>query len=107
MSSTYLIAELKQQQEKLEKTLENLKEQKTKIDEEYLSFKKEEDKIYEEIRRCRDMYQFDKLQMRLNVVATQRKATEQKLSEIEKKIRGYENELKKIKEKINYLKPNG
>ena len=45
--------------------------------------------------------------MRLNVVATQRKAAEQKLSEIEKKIRGYENELEKIKEKINYLKPSG
>ena len=106
MSSTYLITELERQREELEKALENLKEQKTKIDREYFSLKKEEDKIYEKIRQCRDNYQFDSLQMRLNVVATQRKSIERKRSEIEKKIRGYENEIEKIKQRINYLKPS-
>ena len=105
MSSMYIIAELKQQQEKITKALNELKEQKKKIDEKYSSIVEEENKIYNEIRQCRDMYKYDKLQMRLNVVSNQRRTIEQKKQEIEKKIRGYEEELEKIKQRIEYLKP--
>jgi len=93
----YVIAELRQQQKRIEKSLDELREQKKKIDEKYSSIMEEENKIYDEIRRCRDMYKYDRLQMRLNVVSNQRKAVEQKRQEVEKKIRGYEAELEKIK----------
>jgi len=105
MSSIAVIAELRQQQKKIEKAIEELKEEKKKIDEKYSSIVEEENKIYDEMRQCRDMYKYDRLQMRLHVISNQRKAVEQKKQEIEKKIRGHEEELEKIKRRIEYLKP--
>jgi len=103
----YIIAELRQEQKRIEKAIDELKEQKKKIDEKYSSIVEEENKIYDEMRRCRDTYKYDKLQMRLNVVSNQRRAIEQKKQEIEKKIRGHEEELKRVKRRIEYLKPKG
>jgi len=105
MSSTYIISELRQQQEKIMKAIEDLEEQKKKIDERYASVKNEENKIYDEMRQCRDMYKFERLQMRLNVVSNQRRAIEEKKQEIEKRLKGHKEELEKIKRRIEYMKP--
>lgn len=107
MSSSYIISELRQQKEKIEKKIEELREQKKRIDERYASIKEEENKIYDEIRQCRDMYKYDRLQMRLNVIANQRRAIEQQKQEIEKKLLGHEEELERIKRRIEYMKPRG
>jgi len=107
MASTNLIIELKRQQRKIEEALNDLLEQKRRIDERYASLMNEENKIYDEIRKCRDMYQYDRLQMRLNVISNQRRTVEQERNEIEKKIRGYEEELERIKRRIEYLTPKG
>jgi len=53
------------------------------------------------------MYQYSKLQMRLNVLSNQRRSIEQKKQEIEMKIRGYGEELEKVKRRIEYLTPRG
>jgi len=100
-----MIAKLRQEQKKIEEMISELEKQKREIDEKYSSIMKEEDKIYDEIRRCRDMYQYDKLQMRLNVISNQRKTIEQKKQEIEKKLMGYREELEKVKRRIEYLTP--
>jgi len=105
MSSTSIVAKLKQEQKRIEELISELKEQKKKIDEKYSSIKEEENKIYDEMHQCRDMYQYSKLQMRLNVISNQRRTIEQRKQEIEKKLRGYGEELEKIKRRIEYLTP--
>jgi len=105
MSSLAIVAKLRQEQKRIEEMISELEKQKKEIDEKYSSIIKEENKIYDEIRRCRDMYQYDKLQMRLNVITNQRKTIEQKKQEIEKKIMGYGEELEKVKRRIEYLTP--
>jgi len=43
----------------------------------------------------------------LNVISNQRRTVEQEKNEIEKKIRGYEEELERIRRRIEYLTPKG
>jgi len=57
------------------------------------------------MRKSRDPYQYSRIDLRLNTVSRSRKETESEKEEIDRKIRGYEEELSQIKRRIGYLTP--
>lgn len=74
---TILIIEFRRQRRKIEESLNGLMEQKKRIDERYASLVNEENKVYDEIHKCWDIFQNDRLQMRLNFISNQRRTIEQ------------------------------
>ncbi|MEM2130230.1 MAG: hypothetical protein QXZ70_06500 [Candidatus Bathyarchaeia archaeon] len=107
MSTSLTVAKLREEQKTIETLLNNLVAQKKIIDTRYSMVLEEENKIYEEMRKCRDAQQYDKLQIQINTVSRQRKDLEAKKQETERKIRGFQDQLEKIKTKIEYMKPKG
>jgi len=105
MSSVHPLEKLKEDYVKIEEELQRLREQKKVLDEKFSSALGEEKKITEEMRKVRDPYQYNKMDMRLNMVSRSRREAESQREENERKIRGYEEELKIIKKRIEYLKP--
>ena len=107
MSTSLAIAKLREEQKSIEDLLVELEPQKTAIDEKYASVMEEENKVYEELLKCRDTQQYNKLQIQINTVSRLRKEVEARKQEIDRKIRGYQDELEKVKAKIEYMKPKG
>jgi len=107
MSTSLTVAKLREEQKSIENLLVELEAQKKTIDEKYASIMDEENKVYEELRKCRDTQQYYKLQVQINTVSRLRKEVEAKKQETERKIRGYQDQLEKIKAKIEYMKPKG
>ncbi|MEM2888304.1 MAG: hypothetical protein QXI71_05195 [Candidatus Bathyarchaeia archaeon] len=107
MSTSLTVAKLRDEQKNIENLLIELEVQKKTIDTKYTSVLEEENKIYEEIRKCRDMQQYDRLQIQTNTISRRRKEIEAKKQEVERKIRGLQYQLEKIKAKIEYMKPKG
>jgi predicted nucleic acid-binding Zn-ribbon protein len=107
MSTTSTIAKLREEQKKIEKLLEELEQQKKTVDKQYASAMEDENKVYEELRKCRDTVQYNKLQIRVNAVTRRRKQVEAKKQEVDRRLRGYRDELEKVKARIEYMKPKG
>lgn len=107
MSTTLIITNLREEQKKIEKILEELDQQKKTVDKRYALAIEEENKVYEELRKCRDMVQYDKLQIRINAITRRRKQVEAGKQEVDRRLRGYQDELKHVRARINYMKPNG
>jgi len=106
MSTTLTIAILREEQKKIEDLLVELEAQKKTVDAKYASVM-EENKVYDELRKCRDVQLYNKLQIQLNAASRRRKEVEAKKQETDRKIRGYQDELEKVKAKIEYMKPKG
>ncbi len=107
MSTSLTVAKLREEQKTVENLLIDLETQKKTIDTKYTSVLEEENKIYEELRKCRDAQQYDKLQIQINTVSRRRKELEARKQETERKIRGFQEQLEKIKTRIEYMKPKG
>jgi predicted nucleic acid-binding Zn-ribbon protein len=107
MSTTPAIEKLKQDQKKIEESLKGLENQKREVEEKYTSVSDEENKILGEMRQCRDAYQYSQLEIRLHPVSRRRREIETRKQAVERKIRGYQEELAKIKARIEYLRPKG
>lgn len=105
MSSLHPLERLREDQRKIEEELRQLRDQKKEIDGRFSSILEEENKLVEELRKCRDSYEYNKIEMRLNMVSRSRKEVESEREASERKIRGYEEELSRIKKRIEYLKP--
>ena len=105
MSRLSPIEELKEERKKVEEALHKLEEEKKNIDEEYASILEEEKKVYEQMRRCRDAYQYSRLEIRLNMIMRNRKEVEARKEEVERRIRGYKEDLARIEKRIQYLTP--
>jgi chromosome segregation ATPase len=107
MSTSSMIAELREEEKRIVELLAALEAQRKIVDGEYTSVMDEENKVYSELLKCRDAQQYNKLQVQLNTISRRRKEVEAKKQEIERKIRGHQDELEKVKAKIVYLKPKG
>jgi len=107
MSTTLTIAILREEQKKIEDLLVELEAKKNTVDAKYASVMGEENKVYDELRKCRDVQLYNKLQIQLNAASRRRKEVEAKKQETDRKIRGYKDELEKVKAKIEYMKPKG
>lgn len=107
MSTTSALMKLRKEKEKIEESLKVLEVQKKKIDQKYASVMEEENKIHEELRKCRDAYQYSRLEIRVNTLSRRRKDVEVKKQEIDRKIRGHQEELEKVKSRIDYMRPKG
>jgi predicted nucleic acid-binding Zn-ribbon protein len=107
MSTTETVAKLKEEQNKIEKLLEELEQQKKTIDKQYAAAMEDENKVYEELRKCRDTVQYNRLQIHMNAVSRRRKQFEAKKQEVERRLRGYQDELERVKARIDYMKPKG
>jgi uncharacterized protein (DUF3084 family) len=98
---------LKEDRKKIEELLKNLETQKKEVDEKYSSALEEENKIHEQLRKCRDTYQYSRLEMRLNILSRRRREIESQKQAIDRKIIGHREELKKTSERIEYMRPKG
>ncbi|MEM2146699.1 MAG: hypothetical protein QW279_15155 [Candidatus Jordarchaeaceae archaeon] len=107
MSTSLPVMKLREEQKNIESMLEDLNSQKVTIDEKYSLLINEENKLYDELRKCRDNQQFERLQMRIHMISNRRKEVEAAKQEVERKIRGFQDQLEKIKLKIEYMKPKG
>jgi chromosome segregation ATPase len=107
MSTTLTIAILREEQKKIEELLVELEAKKKTVDAKYASVMDEENKVYDELRKCRDVQLYNKLQIQLNACSRHRKEVEAKKQETDRKKRGYQDELEKVKAKIEYMKPKG
>jgi chromosome segregation ATPase len=107
MSTTSTIAELKEEQKRIVELLVELETQRKIVDGKYTSVMDEENKVYDELLKCRDVQQYNILQVHLNTISGRRKEVEAKKQEIERKIRGHQDELEKVKAKIEYMRPRG
>lgn len=87
--------------------MKKLEMQKKEVNEKYASLLEEENKIHQELRKCRDPYQYSQLEMRLFPIARRRSEVEAEKQALERRIRGYQEELEKIKSRIEYMKPKG
>jgi len=105
MSSTLPIERLKEEYGKIEEELQRLRDQKKKVDERFSSIFEEERKLVEAMRKSRDPYEYDRMDARLNLISRSRREVETEKGEVERKIRGYEEELSRIAKRIEYLKP--
>ena len=105
MSTSVTLEKLREEQKKIEKELQGLRDRKKKIDDDLSSILSEENRLLEELRKCRDPYQYNRLDLRLNSITRSRKELESEREEIERKIRGYKEELNKIRRRIEYLTP--
>ncbi len=107
MSTTMTVAILREEQKKIEALLADLEAQKKAVDAKFATVMDEENKLYDELRKCRDVQLYNKLQIQLNASSRRRKEVEAKKQETDRKIRGYQDELEKVKAKIEYMKPKG
>jgi len=98
---------LREEQKKIEALLVELEAQKKVVDAKYVAVVEEDNKVYDELRKCRDVQLYNKLQIQVNASTRRRKEVEVKKQETDRKIRGYQDELKKVKAKIEYMKPKG
>jgi len=105
MSQATALDRLKEEARKIEESLSQLETQKKEVDVKYSSFLQEENRILEELRRCRDTYKYNQLEINFNIVSRRRREIEPQKTEIERKIRGYKEELAKLQARIEYLKP--
>jgi len=105
MSSLPPLERLKQEYRKIEEELQRLRDKKKQTDEKYSSILEEEKKLAEEMRRCRDPYQYNRMEVRLSAISRSRRELESEKEDVERKIRGYEEELDRIGKKIGYLRP--
>ncbi len=105
MSSLHPLERLKEEYTKIEEELQRLRDQKKIVDEKYSSIMGEQKKLVEDMRKCRDPYEYNKIDARLNLISRSRREVESEKQEIERKIRGYEEELNRIGKRIEYLKP--
>jgi len=105
MSSQHPFDRLKDEHRKIEEELERLREEKKRIDQTFSSIMEEERRLIEDLRRCRDAYEYSRMEMRLNMVSRSRREAETEKNAIERKIRGYEVDLGRIGKRIAYLKP--
>jgi chromosome segregation ATPase len=107
MSTSSMIAELRKEEKRIVELLVDLEAQSKIVDGKYTSVMGEENKVYGELLKCRDAQQYNKLQVQLNAISRRRKEVEAEKQEIERKIRGHQEELEKVKAKIEYMKPKG
>jgi chromosome segregation ATPase len=105
MSQETALGRLRKDLQKVEEDLRQMEVQKKDLDDKYLAAKQEEDKVVAELRSCRDAYKYNQLEMRLSILSRRRKEAEAVKEENERKMRGYREEIVKIKAKIEYLKP--
>ena len=105
VSSLLPLERLKEEYRKTREELERLQDQKRNTDEKYSSVLEEEKKLIEEMRRCRDPYQYSRMDIRLSTMSHLRRELESEKEEVERKIRGYEEELSRIGKRIGYLRP--
>jgi chromosome segregation ATPase len=105
MSTSVPLQKLRQEYRRIEGELKQLRDQKEKVDERFSSLLKEEKQLVEDMRKSRDPYQYSRIDLRLSTVARSRKGAESEKLEIDRKIRGYEEELSQIKRRIEYLTP--
>jgi len=104
---TAAIEKLKQDQKKIEDSLKELEDQWKEVEKRYSSALDEENKIHQELRQCRDSYEYSQLELRLYPVSRRRKDLENEKQAIERRIRGHQEELVKIKARIEYMQPKG
>ncbi len=105
MSSPLPLERLKEERKRIEEELLGLRGQKKKIDEKFSSVLEEEKKLIEEMHKCRDIYEYNKMDVRLNRISRSRREVQSEKEETERKIRGYEEELDRVRRRIEYLKP--
>jgi len=108
MSQALTLAELKEKRKKVEEDLKKLEAQLKEVEERYSSILKEEKRLYEELRKYRssgDLYGYNRIEMRLNVVSRSRREIENLKAETERRIRGYREDLVRIDKRIEFLKP--
>lgn len=105
MSQSVTIEKLRREREKITKELNILEVQKKEIDDKLQSVLKEEETLLDRMRRCRDPYEYNKIDVRLNTISRSRRQIEAKKEEIERRIRGYKEELTRIEKRIGYLTP--
>ncbi|MFQ6095411.1 MAG: hypothetical protein ACE5NN_04645 [Candidatus Bathyarchaeia archaeon] len=105
MSTSIVVGKLKEECKRIEEELRCLRDQKKKVDERLSSILQEENRFLEELRKCRDSYQYGRIDLRLNMISRSKKEMESEKEEIERKIRGYEEELIRIQRRIEYLTP--
>jgi len=96
---------MREEYRRIEEELKQLRNQKEKADQRFSSLLKEEEQLVEDMRKSRDRYQYSRIDLRLSTVARSRKEAQSDKEEIERKIRGYEEELSQIKRRIEYLTP--
>ena len=105
MSTSVPLQKLREEYRRIEEELKQLRDKREKVDQRFSSLLKEEKQLVEDMRRSRDRYQYSRIDLRLNTVSRSRKETESEKEEVERKIRGYEEELSQIKRRIEYLTP--
>jgi len=105
MSTTPTVEKLRQDQKKIEDSLKELESRKKKVDEKYASVLEEENKLHEEFRKCRNTYEYSQLEIKINRIARRRREIESEKKVIDRKFRGYREELEKVKARIEYMKP--
>jgi len=96
---------MREEYRRIEEELKQLRNQKEKAYQRFSSLLKEEEQLVEDMRKSRDRYQYSRIDLRLSTVARSRKEAQSEKEEIERKIRGYEEELSQIKRRIEYLTP--
>ena len=105
MSTSVPLQKLREEYRRIEEELKQLRDKREKVDQRFSSLLKEEKQLVEDMRRSRDRYQYSRIDLRLNTVSRSRKEAESEKEEVERKIRGYEEELSQIKRRIEYLTP--
>jgi len=108
MSQALTLMELKERRKKIEEELQKLKAQLKEIEEKHSSILKEEKRLYEELKKYRsigDLYGYNRVEMRLNVVARSKSEVESLKAETERRIKGCLEDLKRIDDRIKFLKP--
>ncbi|MFB0504238.1 MAG: hypothetical protein ACETWE_10425 [Candidatus Bathyarchaeia archaeon] len=105
MSTSVPLQKLREEYRRIEEELKQLRDKREKVDQRFSSLLREEKQLVEDMRRSRDRYQYSRIDLRLNTVSRSRKEAESEKEEIERKIRGYEEELSQIKRRIEYLTP--
>jgi len=105
MSTSVPLQKLREEYRRIEEELKQLRDKREKVDQRFSSLLREEKQLVEDMRRSRDRYQYSRIDLRLNTVSRSRKEAESEKEEVERKIRGYEEELSQIKRRIEYLTP--
>lgn len=105
MSSSIPLERLKEEHREIEEQLRQLQDRKENVDEKFSSILEEEERLVEEMRKCRDPYEYSKMDIRVSRVSRSRREVQSEKEEIERKIRGYKEELDRVRKRIEYLKP--
>jgi len=105
MPQATALEKLKEEQKKVKEALSQLESQKAEIQEKFLSVLKDEENLAKQLRECRDPYKYGQIEMRLNTISRSRREIESQKEELERKNRGFKDDLAKIEGRIEYLKP--